>query len=133
VAVTGAIVRFMLEGFGMSILRTMELTKILNHCYPRRGFVDDHSRFSPDKKSIEVRLRPRKGAKAGCSGCDKPAPGYDRLEPRGKEGSRGGWSRMDLESCQSTFPGAVQIVDLYDACQHLWELARRLHPNDATG
>ncbi len=28
------------------------------------------------------------------------------------------------------FPGAVQIVDLYHARQHLWELARRLHPNE---
>ena len=28
------------------------------------------------------------------------------------------------------FPGAVQIVDVYHARQHLWELARRLHPND---
>jgi hypothetical protein len=28
------------------------------------------------------------------------------------------------------FPGAVQIVDLYHARQHLWELARRLHPYD---
>ncbi len=28
------------------------------------------------------------------------------------------------------FPGAVQIVDLYHARQHLWELARRMHPND---
>jgi hypothetical protein len=28
------------------------------------------------------------------------------------------------------FPGAVQIVDLYHARQHLWELARGLHPND---
>jgi hypothetical protein len=27
------------------------------------------------------------------------------------------------------FPGAMQIVDLYHARQHLWELARRLHPN----
>ena len=26
------------------------------------------------------------------------------------------------------FPGAVQIVDLYHARQHLWDLARRLHP-----
>lgn len=29
------------------------------------------------------------------------------------------------------FPGAVQIVDLYHARQHLWDLARRLHPNDS--
>lgn len=28
------------------------------------------------------------------------------------------------------FPGAVQIVDLYHARQHLWDLARLLHPND---
>jgi hypothetical protein len=28
------------------------------------------------------------------------------------------------------FPGAVQIVDLYHARQHLWELARKLRPND---
>ena len=29
------------------------------------------------------------------------------------------------------FPGAVQIVDLFHARQHLWELARKLYPNDA--
>jgi len=28
------------------------------------------------------------------------------------------------------FPGALQIVDLFHARQHLWELARKLHPND---
>jgi len=28
------------------------------------------------------------------------------------------------------FPGAVQIVDLYHARQHLWDLLRKLHPND---
>ena len=27
------------------------------------------------------------------------------------------------------FPGAIQIVDLYHARQHLWELARKLFPN----
>jgi hypothetical protein len=31
------------------------------------------------------------------------------------------------------FPGATQIVDLYHARQHLWELARKLHPNDESG
>jgi hypothetical protein len=29
------------------------------------------------------------------------------------------------------FPGAIEIVDLYHARQHLWELARKLYPNDA--
>lgn len=27
------------------------------------------------------------------------------------------------------FPGAIEIVDLYHARQHLWELARKLHPH----
>ena len=35
------------------------------------------------------------------------------------------WNLADLH-----FPGAIQIVDLYHARQHLWELARKLYPND---
>jgi hypothetical protein len=35
------------------------------------------------------------------------------------------WNLAALHS-----PGAVQIVDLYHARQHLWELARRLYSND---
>jgi len=31
------------------------------------------------------------------------------------------------------FPGAIQIVDLFHARQHLWELVRKLHPNDEAG
>jgi len=31
------------------------------------------------------------------------------------------------------FPGSVPIVDLYHARQHLWDLARRLDPNDPAG
>jgi hypothetical protein len=53
-----------------------------------------------------------------------------------------GWSRAEKKVvmgdgaewiwnlAEQHFPGAVQIVDLYHARQHLWELARRLHPND---
>ena len=53
-----------------------------------------------------------------------------------------GWSRADKKVvmgdgaewiwnlAEQHFPGAVQIVDLYHARQHLWELARKLHPND---
>lgn len=36
------------------------------------------------------------------------------------------WNLADIH-----FPGAVQIVDLYHARQHLWDLARRLYPNDS--
>jgi hypothetical protein len=35
------------------------------------------------------------------------------------------WNLADLH-----FPGGVQIVDLYHARQHLWELARKFYPND---
>lgn len=31
---------------------------------------------------------------------------------------------------QQHFPGAIQIVDLFHARQHLWELVRKLYPND---
>lgn len=31
------------------------------------------------------------------------------------------------------FPGAIQIVDLYHARQHIWELAAKLFPNDEQG
>ena len=43
------------------------------------------------------------------------------------DGAEWCWNQTDLH-----FPGAVQIVDLYHARQHLWELARKLHPNDQT-
>lgn len=35
------------------------------------------------------------------------------------------WNIADLH-----FPGAIQIIDLFHARQHLWEVARCLHPND---
>ena len=35
------------------------------------------------------------------------------------------WNLAQLHS-----PGAIQIVDLYHARQHLWELARQLYPHD---
>ena len=60
----------------------MELTTILNRCHHFRGFVYEHARFSTDKKSIEVILRPRKGSAALCSRCHLPAPGYDQLAER---------------------------------------------------
>ena len=53
-----------------------------------------------------------------------------------------GWSRAEKKVvmgdgaewiwslAQQHFPGAVQIVDLYHARQHLWDLARLLYPTD---
>jgi len=36
------------------------------------------------------------------------------------------WNQADLH-----FPNAAQIVDLYHAREHLWDLVRRLYPNDS--
>jgi hypothetical protein len=53
-----------------------------------------------------------------------------------------GWSRAEKKVvmgdgaewiwnlAEQHFPGAVQIVDLYHARQHLWELVPKLHPNE---
>jgi transposase len=81
-AATGWVARFTLEVFALEIVRAMELITILNHCHRHRGFVYQHPRFGPGKKSMEVDVRPRQGAAAVCSGCGKPAPGYDHLRER---------------------------------------------------
>lgn len=59
-----------------------------------------------------------------------------------REACNRGWSRAEKKVvmgdgaewiwnlAEPYFPGAIQIVDLYHARQHLWELARKLHPND---
>lgn len=59
-----------------------------------------------------------------------------------REAWKRGWSRAQKRAVMGDgaewiwnlaaehFPEAIQIVDLYHALQHLWELARRLHPND---
>jgi len=60
----------------------MELTTILNHCYRHPGFVYQDPRWSEDKKSIEIQIRPRHRSSAICSACHKPAPGYDHLPER---------------------------------------------------
>jgi transposase len=70
----------MVEVFGADF--AMELITILNQCHRFRGFVYHHDRFSPDKKVIEIGVRPRAGSAALCSGCHQPAPGYDHLPER---------------------------------------------------
>ena len=60
----------------------MELTTIINHCYRFPGFVYERAKWSADKKSIEVRVRPRVGSAAVCSRCHQPGCGYDHLDER---------------------------------------------------
>jgi hypothetical protein len=57
------------------------------------------------------------------------------------EAGKRGWSRAERNvvmgdgsewiwnQANEHFPGATQIVDLYHAREHLWELVRKLHPN----
>lgn len=71
------------------------------------------------------------------------------IEPAGEFGKRlyleawkRGWSRAQKKvvigdgaewiwnDADADLPGAIQIVDLYHAREHLWELARSLYPND---
>src|SRR6516165_4375694 len=60
----------------------MELITILNRCHRFRGFVYHRATFSPDHKSIEISVRPRKGSAAVCSCCHQRAFGYDQLAER---------------------------------------------------
>ena len=60
------------------------------------------------------------------------------------EAHQRGWSRAQIKVvmgdgaewiwniAQEQFPGAIEIVDLYHARQHLWDLGGKLHPNDET-
>src|SRR6202051_66386 len=60
----------------------LQLITILNRCHRFRGVVYQQASFSPDHKSIEIAVRPRKGSAAICSRCHQPAPGYDQLAER---------------------------------------------------
>jgi hypothetical protein len=53
--------------------------------------------------------------------------GWNRAEKKVVigDGAEWIWNNADLH-----FPGAIQIVDLFHARQHLWEVARLLHPGD---
>ena len=60
----------------------MQIITLLNQCYRFPGFVYHQARLSEDRKRLEIRVRPRVGSKAICSGCHRPAAGYDQLAER---------------------------------------------------
>ncbi len=62
----------------------MQLQPILRRVYPHAGFVYGkvHERGVGDARTIVVEVRPRKGARAFCSGCGKRRALYDTLPPR---------------------------------------------------
>ena len=53
--------------------------------------------------------------------------GWSRAEKKVVIGDGAPWIWKDADQY---FPGAIQIVDLYHARQHLWEVARKLYPAD---
>ena len=61
----------------------MLLTRVLNQCQHFPGFVYEPARFTGDGQSILIPIRPRKRSRAICSGCHRPAAGYDQApKPR---------------------------------------------------
>ena len=63
----------------------MLLTRVLNACHHFPGFVYTGARLVETRKTIEIDVRPRTGSKGCCSGCEKPARGYDHLPQRSFE------------------------------------------------
>jgi transposase len=59
----------------------MQLKTILNRVERHKSFVYGEARWTPCG-DLEVDIEPRANGRALCSGCGKPAPGYDRLPVR---------------------------------------------------
>jgi transposase len=57
---------------------TVLFTRALNACRHFLGFVYASARLIEAHHTIEIEVHPRSGPKAVCSGCAKPAPGYDQ-------------------------------------------------------
>jgi hypothetical protein len=53
--------------------------------------------------------------------------GWDRAQKKVVMGDGAEWI---WNRTQEIFPGATEIVDLYHARQHLWDLSSKLHPSD---
>lgn len=84
-------------------------------CFAPRGVRSPRARRRHASRAASVEARATASMRA-CSSPSKGLPG---------DGAEWIWNLADRH-----FPGAMQIVDLFHARQHLWELARKLHPND---
>jgi len=60
----------------------MQLKTILNAVEKQKGFVYQAIRWSDDRKSLLVSLRPHARSRPVCSGCGGQGPGYDKLAER---------------------------------------------------
>ena len=61
----------------------MQVKTILNRLQKHPAFVYEAVRLvEQPQMTLEVQVRPRRGSRATCSHCRRPAPGYDTLPPR---------------------------------------------------
>ena len=58
------------------------MTRLLNACHHFPGFVYGRARLCEKTATVEIEVRPRRGSQGCCSGCGRPAPGYDQLPVR---------------------------------------------------
>lgn len=62
----------------------MQLKTILNRCHRLKSFVYGTIYFGDEGQTINVAVKPRKGSRPVCSGCNRPGPTYDTTRaPRG--------------------------------------------------
>lgn len=60
-------------------MRLISLLNQLQHC---AGFVYEKARHCPESQTIEVTVRPRRGSRPVCSGCETAGAAYDHLGMR---------------------------------------------------
>jgi transposase len=60
----------------------MRLISLLNQLQHYAGFVYEKARHCPESKTIEVTVRPRRGSRPVCSGCETAGTAYDHLGMR---------------------------------------------------
>ncbi len=98
----------------------VSLKTLLNRVERLKGFVYESSQLSDSM--IEIQLRARCGSQAQCSGCQRPAPGYDHLAPRR-------FQFVPLWGLMTFFVYAPRRVDCSDCgivVEHLaWALGKR--------
>jgi hypothetical protein len=106
----------------------MPIITLLNQCYRFPGFVYHHVRFAQDRRSLQVRIRPRAGSRAICSGCHRQAP---RLRP-----PLGSAVRVHSYLGYLGVPGLSPLPHAPGRLQSLWRhrrgsaLGRRQTPTD---
>ena len=60
----------------------MRLITLLNHCERFSGFVYEKARLCEESRTIEIKIRARRGSKPVCSGCHERGATYDHLSTR---------------------------------------------------